>query len=118
MSTPLSIRLPEDLDTIIRERASAEPGLTITEVIVTALRRGLEQSDPVHEAIGEIKQQMQGLMDRLDAQERPKPQSIVPAPKKPSAPVTYRLEPSGWLRRFLLGELELKPDRSRSTDQS
>lgn len=117
MSAPLSIRLPEDLDAIIRERASA-PGLTITEVIVTALRRGLDQPDPVHEGIGELKQQMQGLMDRLEAQERPKPQAMVPAPQKPSAPVTYRLEPSGWLRRFLLGRLELKPDRSGSSNRS
>jgi hypothetical protein len=40
MSSPLSIRLPDDLDAIVREQASVSSG-TVTDVIVKALRRGV-----------------------------------------------------------------------------
>lgn len=99
------------MDAVVRERA-ATPGVTITDVIVMALRRGLDQPDPVREGIGDIQQRVQGLIERLDAQESTRSQAVVPAPAKPGAPVTYVLEPAGWLGRFLLGRLELKPERS------
>ena len=112
MPSPISIRLPDDLDALVRDRA-AQQGATVTEVIVTALRRGLDQPDPVRESLGDLQQRMQGIIERLDAQEPGKARAVAPIPEKPKAPVTYVLEPAGWL-----GRLKLKPDRSGSSTRS
>ena len=114
MSSPLSIRLPDDLDAAVREQASAAGG-TVTDVIVKALRRGLDQPDPVREGIEDVQRRVQVIMDRLDAQESSRCQAMVTAPTKPDTPVTYVLEPAGWLGRLLLGRVKLTQDRPGSS---
>ena len=81
----------------------------------SAAPRGLDQPDPVREGIEDIQRRVQIIMDRLDAQESSRSQAMVTAPTKPDTPVTYVLEPAGWLGRLLLGRVKLTQDRPGSS---